>query len=76
MLWASKVAKVPILAISGLPTWEFRDKMTFGCKPMAKHKEYYKGEGGGFLEVRAMVSLMSLCLFMVRSCIENAPTMH
>jgi hypothetical protein len=32
-LWASKVARVPILGISGLPTWEPRDKMTFGCWP-------------------------------------------
>jgi hypothetical protein len=29
----SKVARVPILRISGLPAWESRDKMTFGCKP-------------------------------------------
>jgi hypothetical protein len=28
-LWATKVARVPI---SRLPTWESRDKMTFGCK--------------------------------------------
>jgi hypothetical protein len=32
-LWASKVARVPILGISGLPTWESWDKMTFGCSP-------------------------------------------
>jgi hypothetical protein len=30
-LWAFKVAKVSISKISGLPTWEFRDKMAFGC---------------------------------------------
>jgi len=35
---------------------------------MAKHKEYYKGEGGGFLQVRAVVSLVSLYLPMVRLC--------
>jgi hypothetical protein len=33
MLWASKVAKVPSLENLGLPTWEFRDEMTFGCWP-------------------------------------------
>jgi hypothetical protein len=32
-LWASKVARDPISGISGLPTWESRNKMTFGCKP-------------------------------------------
>jgi hypothetical protein len=31
-LWASKVAKVPISRISGLPTWN-PEKMTFGCNP-------------------------------------------
>jgi hypothetical protein len=29
-LWVSKVAGVPILEISRLPTWECWDKMTFG----------------------------------------------
>jgi len=42
------VLKVLILGISRLPTWESQDKMTFGCSPMANHKKYYKGEGGGF----------------------------
>jgi len=32
-LWISKVTKVPILGISGLPTLESRDKMTFECNP-------------------------------------------
>jgi hypothetical protein len=32
-LWACKVVEVLILKISGLPTWESRDKMTFGCNP-------------------------------------------
>jgi hypothetical protein len=32
-LWASIVARVPILRILKLPTWESRDKMTFGCRP-------------------------------------------
>jgi len=36
--------------------------------PMAMHRVYYKGEGGGFPHVRAMVSLVSLCLLMVHSC--------
>ncbi len=27
---------------------------------MERHKEYYMGEGGGFPQVRAMVSLVSL----------------
>jgi len=35
---------------------------------MATHREYYEGEGGGFPKVWAMVSLMSLCLPVVRPC--------
>jgi hypothetical protein len=47
-LWASKIVKVLISKISGLPTWEAWDKMTFGYSFMVNHKEYYKGESGGF----------------------------
>jgi hypothetical protein len=32
-LWASKLMRIPIFKISGLPSWESRDKMTFGCSP-------------------------------------------
>jgi hypothetical protein len=43
----------------GTPTWESRDKMPFGCGPMERHRVYYKGEGGGFPQVWAVVSLVS-----------------
>jgi hypothetical protein len=36
-------------------------KWHLGAGPMAKHREYYKGEGGGFLQVQVMVSLVSPC---------------
>jgi len=68
--------KVLISRILGLSTWEFKEKMTFGCRPMARHKEYHKGEGDDFPQVRAMVSLVSLCLPVTRLCTKNAPTMH
>jgi hypothetical protein len=32
-IWASKVIGIPISGILGLPTWESKDKMTFGCNP-------------------------------------------
>jgi hypothetical protein len=32
-LWASKIAGIPISKISGLPSWESWDRMTFGCNP-------------------------------------------
>jgi hypothetical protein len=69
-LWASKIARVPILGISGLPL------KSLGTGPMARHKEYYKGEGGGFVQVRAMVSLVSPCLFVARPCTKNVSIMH
>jgi hypothetical protein len=43
---------------------------------MAKHKEYYKGEGGGFLQVQAMVNLISLCLHVARPCTKNVLVVH
>jgi hypothetical protein len=47
-----------------------------GAGPVAKHIVYYKGEGGGFLQVRAVVSLVNLCLPMVRPCAKSVLVMH
>jgi hypothetical protein len=68
-LWASKVTQF----------WEFRDsqvgspktKWHLGAGPMARHWEYYKGEGGGFLQVQVVVNLMSPCSPVAR----HAPKM-
>jgi len=49
-LWGSKVAGVPTGGKSHLDVGS-----------MASHKVYYKGEGGGFPQVRAVVSLMCPC---------------
>jgi hypothetical protein len=43
---------------------------------MKKHKVYYKGEGGGFLQVRAVVNLVSSSLLVVRPNTKSAQTMH
>jgi hypothetical protein len=64
-LWASKVAGVPILT-----------KWHLGAGPMAKHKVYYKGKGGGFPQIRAVVSLMSPCLPVAHPCTKSVPIMH
>jgi hypothetical protein len=40
----------------GTPFWESQEKMPFGCRCGGKHREYYMGEGGGFLRVWAVVS--------------------
>jgi hypothetical protein len=51
-------------------------KWHLGSSPVARHIEYYKGEGGGFLQVRAMMSLVNQCLLMAHPCIKNVRTMH
>jgi hypothetical protein len=47
-----------------------------GVAPMVNHKEYYNGEGVGFFQMHAMMSLVNLCMHVIRSCTKNAPTMH
>jgi hypothetical protein len=43
---------------------------------MERHRVYYKGEGGGFPQVQAMLSLVSLNLPMARPNTKSAPTIH
>jgi hypothetical protein len=71
-LWASKVVRVPISGISRFPS----GSPNLGVGPVARHKEYYKGEGGGFPQVWAMVSFVKLCLHVARPCTKSALTMH
>jgi len=60
---APKVAKVLTLAILGLPLGTPGTKSHLDVGPVERCKVYYKGEGGGFPQVRAMVSFVSLsCL--------------
>jgi hypothetical protein len=66
-LWAQSCGS-PNFGNFETPTWDLGTKWHLGAAPIAKHKVYYKAEGGGFPQVRAMVSLVSLCLLMVRSC--------
>jgi hypothetical protein len=63
-----KVTGVLVVRISKLPLWNPGTKWHLGVGPVAKHKVYYKGKGGGFPQVRAMVSLVSLWLLVVRLC--------
>jgi hypothetical protein len=65
-LWGPKVAKVPILAISGLSLGSPGTKIHLNVGLVEKHRVYYKGEGGDFPQVWAMVSLVSSnCLWFV-----------
>jgi hypothetical protein len=51
-LWTRpKVAGVPTLGISRVPLGNPGTKWHLGAGTMAKHKVYYKGEGGGFPQV-------------------------
>jgi hypothetical protein len=75
-LWAPKVARVPTLGISGLPLGNPGTKCHLGVGPMAIHRVYYKGEGGGFPQVRAVVSLVNLCLFIVCPNTKNTQSTH
>jgi len=55
------------------------DNMTkwhLNASPMAKHKEYYKGEGGGFPQVRVVVSFVNPRLPVARPCTKSVITMH
>jgi hypothetical protein len=58
------------------PIWESWDKMPFGCGPHGKHIVYYKGEGSGFPQIQAVVSLMSLNMPMTHLSIKSVTTMH
>jgi len=51
--------------------------LSFGSFALAakRHKEYYMGEGGGFLRVRAMVSLMNPKLPAACLSTKGAPKM-
>jgi len=51
-------------------------KWYLGVGPMAKHIVYYKGEGGGFPQVRAVVNLMNPSLPMVRLNTKSVPVLH
>jgi hypothetical protein len=56
-LWGFKVPRVPHGGISGLP----REKSHLDVGPVESHRVYYKGEGGGFPQVWAVVSLVCPC---------------
>jgi len=60
-LWGSKVAGVPNGVISGLPLGNPERKSHLDVGFVASHRIYYKGEGGGFPQVQAVVNLVCPC---------------
>jgi hypothetical protein len=71
-----KVAKVPTLGISGLSFRSLGTKCHLDVGLVERYKVYYKGEGGGFPQVRAVVSLVNPSLHVVCLSTKSAPTMH
>jgi hypothetical protein len=72
-LCALKVAEVPVVAISGLPLGSPGTKSHLDVAPVERRKVYYKGEGGGFPQVRAVVSLVCpsyLCLVLAPKVLQ------
>jgi hypothetical protein len=60
-LWGSKSHGSLNLGDFGTPTLESWDKNHLDVGPVERCKIYYKGEGGGFPQVRAVVSLVCSC---------------
>jgi hypothetical protein len=58
-LWAHKVVGILVVRISGLPFGSPKTKCHLDVRLMERHIVYYKGEGGGFPQVRAVVNLVS-----------------
>jgi hypothetical protein len=75
-LWGLKVAKIPTLAISGFPLGSLGTKCHLDVGLMERHIVNYKGEGGGFPQVRAMVSLVSPNFPVARPSTRSVQTMQ
>jgi hypothetical protein len=58
-LCASKIVKVLYVGILRLPFGSPKTKSHLDVAPVKRRRVYYKGEGGGFPQVRAMVSLVN-----------------
>jgi hypothetical protein len=70
-LWGPKVTRVPSVGILGLPLGSPRTKCHLDVDLVERHKEYYKGEGGGFPQVRAVVRVSSWSLSILPSPIPE-----
>jgi hypothetical protein len=71
--------RVPTLRISELPFGNPGTKSHLDVGFVERRKVYYKGEGGGFPQVQAMVSLVSLVspsLIVVRPNTKSASAKH
>jgi hypothetical protein len=62
--------------ILGLPLESLETKCHSNVPPMERRRVYYKGEGGGFPQVWAVVNFVSLSLPVARLNTKNVLTMH
>jgi len=72
-LWSHKVPGIQTRTISGLFFGSPRTKSHSNVGAMERHKVYCMGEGGGFPQVWAMVSLVSPKLPVARPSTKGAP---
>jgi hypothetical protein len=61
--------EIPNLGISG-------ENGIWVQAPWPGTKKYYKGEGGDFPQIQAMVSLVNPCLLVVHQCTKNVQITH
>jgi hypothetical protein len=71
-----QVAEVPTLAISILLNGNPETKCHLDVGLIKKHKIYYKREGGGFSQVRVVMSLVIPNSPVVHPSINSVQTMH
>ncbi len=64
------------MRISGLPFGSLETKCHLDVGLVERQRVYYKGEGGGFTQVWAVVSLMSPNLLVALPNTKSVSTMH
>jgi hypothetical protein len=74
-LWGPKVARVSTLGMLKLPFGSPRTKCHLDVGLMERHRVYYKGENGGFPQVRVMVNLVSPRLPVVCCSTKSVATL-
>jgi hypothetical protein len=67
---------VPILGILGLPLKNPETKCHLDVGLVERNIIYYKGEGGGFPQVQAVMNIVSPSLPVARPSTKSVPTMH
>jgi hypothetical protein len=75
-LQGSKITRVLTLVISRLPFGNPEIKCHLDVGLVEKHIMFYKEEGGGFPQVRVVVSCMSPRLLMVYPSTKSVQNMH